>query len=836
MVVVGACTISNVMDLNFWKKDNSREVEQGESNAEYQYSEEAVETQPSSEVVDVPEYYQPEPADPAKARFYNNISKWALYVGIFLMPLFFLPLTQNVLEANKYLLLIGVASVGLVSWLLGVVSSGYLSWRSNPLDKGLLVLLATFILAAVFSIDSFKSIFGSGGNLSNALTSIISLTILFFLVVNNSDDGGKTFRSLVGFSMVVALAYGLLQIFGVYVLKLSFATSKGFNTVGSVNTLGILAAVGLPLFSKARINLKWLDKLHLEKIGVVLALVTLVVLNWWVLWTVAIAGMVAMIVFESLSGGRFKMNKLILPMTVVVLGVFMMVVNLDLSALKRNLPVEVSPSFSLSKDVAVSVLKEKLIFGYGLENFSVAFDRYGAGRLANTTISDTRFFDATSEAFTLVIHGGLVMAIGLLVLLVSVVLLLMRFQKFAVTSQDREALKENIGTLASFGALLAAFFFYPFNLTLMFLMYVFMGLAVLVVFGNEKKEFNIEEKTSLSLGSSLGFIGGLILVLVGAYFGITIYISKVNYAQAVLTSDNSKAASLLVDAINWNNKDDSYYRTASQTALKLLAQEVGKPASVERDARIQNYVSTSISLAKQATEVGSMEALNWANLGFIYQNLLNLVDGVDKLSEEAYLKAAQLRPGDPLFSYRIGMLYLGKYDLYAQLVAARRVNPNAVVQGAQAALEKAEEYFKKTTELSDNFGLAIYNLGVVYERQGELAEAIAQLEKVAPANSNQPGLAFELGLLYYRAGRKNDAFNALQRAVTLASNYSNARWYLALILEERGDIDGAINHLERILDVPENEGNAIVIEKLEQLQAGQRAIPPGRVLDQEPLQ
>lgn len=826
------------MDLNFWKKDNSHEVEKNNSDFEYQYSEsEEVETSSSnSDVVESPEYYQVEPADPEKAKFYNNISRWALYLGVFLMPLFFLPWTQVVLEANKYLLLVGVVSIGLVSWLLGVVSSGFLAWRNNPIDKALLVLLGVFALVTVFSVDSFKSLFGFSGGISNSLTAFIALTILYFLVVNNTEDGGKTIGSLAGFSIILALIYGLLQIFDVHLLKFSFATSKAFNSVGSVNTLGVLAAISLPFFSKSKINLKYLNNIHLEKIGVVLSLVVLIILNWWVMWTIAITGMVAMIIFESFSGGRFRINKLLLPMTVVVLGVFMMVVNLNLSALKSGLPVEVAPSFNLSKDITISVFKEKLIFGYGLENFSIAFDRYGAGRLSNSTLSDTRFFDSTSEAFTLLVQGGLVMVVGLTIFMVFLVLMFKRFQKISLVAQDREALKENTGTLATFAALIAAFFLYPFNLTMMFLFYLFMGLSVLIIYGKERKEFNIEEKTSLSLGSSLGFIGGLILVLVGVYFSSTIYMSKVKYAQAIDETDRAEAASLLVDAINWNNKDDRYYRAASQVALQLLNNELNQPATPERDARIQNYVSTSISLSRRATEITPRESLNWANLGFIYQNLLNLVDGVDKLSEEAYLKAAELRPGDPIYTYRIGMLYLAKFDLYSQLVAARRVNPNAVVQDAQLSLEKARDYLKQTTELSSNFGLAIYNLGVVYERQGEVAEAIEQLEKVAPANNNQPSLAFELGLLYYRAGRKNDSFNALQRAVVLAPNFSNARWYLALIYEERGDLDSAVEQLEKILELPENENNPIVTEKLTELMAGVVKIPPGDILDEEPIE
>jgi len=194
--------------------------------------------------------------------------------------------------------------------------------------------------------------------------------------------------------------------------------------------------------------------------------------------------------------------------------------------------------------------------------------------------------------------------------------------------------------------------------------------------------------------------------------------------------------------------------------------------------------------------------------------------------------AAKLRPGDPVFTYKIGMLYLSKFDRYSQLDPSLRAK---VAVESRAALTKAAEYLKKSTELSNNFGSAIYNLGVVYERQGELTEAIQQLEKVAPANSNQPGLAFELGLLYYRAGRKDDAFNTLQRAVVLAPEYSNARWYLALILEERRDFDGAIQQLEKILNVDVNRNNPEVIAKLDELRTGKNKTPPDKILDQQPL-
>jgi len=818
------------MNLNFWKKDNDANEPADSHKPEVEYP--SLKEENLAPVID----YQVEPPDLTKALFYNNISRWALYVGVFLVPLFFLPLTSNVLEINKQLLLIIVAGVGLIAWLLGVVSSGYLAWRPNFLDKGILALVAAFALGTIFSPAPFKSLFGLSFSLSNSLVSILALTILYFLVVNNVDDKGRMLRSLLGGSIVLVLLYGLLQLFGVHILRFSFAVSRAFNTVGSVNTLGIISAISLPFFYKSHFDLDWVRKIHLNKIGLVLSLAVLVVLNWWVFWVIAIAGMVAMIIFENISGSRFRMTKLILPMTVVILGVFLMIVNIGLGAIRNNLPVEVAPSFRLSADIGIATLRNKPVFGFGSENFSLAFDRYGAGTLANSTLSNVKFFDAASEIMTLAVQGGLIMLAALVFFFWCLAVVVLRFRRHVMDNQDPESIKENVGVLASLTAMAAGLFLYPFNLTLMTFFYLFMGMVVLFLFDKNRKEFNIEEKASLSLSSSLGFIGGLIMVLVGVYFGVTAYLSDVRYTEALASSNNDEAAANLVEAANWNNRDERAYRAASQIALKLLAAEIDKPSGQERNARIQNYIATSISLAKRATEIMPQESEDWTNLGFIYQNLILFVDGADRLSEEAYLRAAELRPGDPNLNYRIGLLYIAKLDLLAQLVNAKRITAAQANGTALDAVGKAEENLRKAVELSPNFGLAIYNLSIIYERQGKVNEAIKELEKVLPANSNQPGLAFELGLLYYRAGRKNDAFNALQRAVFLAPDYANARWYLALIYEERKDLDPAIEQLERILSAEVNKNNQLVISKLQDLRAGRTKIPPGNVLDQQPIQ
>jgi len=753
---------------------------------------------------------------------YSRVSRWLLIAGVVLLPLFFLPWSTSILEFNKQMLLLALAGGALILWLLHVVVSGQLSWRINPLDKGVAAFLMAVSLSTIFSLARFKSLFGLTGSLSDALVTVIALSVFYFGIVNLFDDKGSKVRAYLGYSLFAVLLYGVLNMFGVYLFRFPFAMSKAFNTIGSVNALGMIAAVALPLFYKAK---PASFGKYVYTAGIFLAMAVLVVLNWWVLWAVVIAGMAMMIALDSLNNPGFKISKFLLPMTVIVLGVFLMIVNFNINFLRKDFPTEVAPSFGLSANVAESVLKKSLAFGYGPENFSLAFDQYGAVALSNTTLSSAKFFDSTSQVINWAVDGGLVVLIAFAFL---VWLLARGMFKKRLT-------EEEIGTVSGVTALIVGMFLYPFNITLMFVAYVMIGLMAVSLWGDGKKLFNVEERASTSLISSLGFIGGLILVLVGSYFGATLYISDVKYSQVLTAKDINQATGLLGEAINWNGQDDRYYRAFSQVYLSLLSTELNKKSADADKTKIQNYLASAINSAKMATDISPRESSNWSNLGNVYQGLMGLVNGVDKLAEGSYLKAADLRPGDASFYNNIGSMYLAKSDFARQLSAAGGANAAAFQQEVVPDLNKAQENFQKAVDLSGNFGLAIYNLGTVYDRLGKVPEAIAQLEKIAPYNSNQPTLAFELGLLYYRNNQKDKAFAQLQSAVLLSPDFANAHWYLGLLYEERVDIPNAIAEMQKILNTNTNKDNQTVLTKLDELQRGKKTVPPKKVVDQKPI-
>ena len=310
--------------------------------------------------------------------------------------------------------------------------------------------------------------------------------------------------------------------------------------------------------------------------------------------------------------------------------------------------------------------------------------------------------------------------------------------------------------------------------------------------------------------------------------------------DAVAAISNYKTAQGdMATAVGWSALDDRFYRSDSQIALNMLSAEINRKADKGEDPNLkaqnmQNYFGRAVDSAQKATQIGPKEALNWGNLGNVYQALLGLVDGVDKLAADSYNKALEMRPGDASYYVGIGNVYLAKSDLSRQLAQnATGDTAIALKQNVTDSLAKAEEAFRKAVEYANNYGVAIYNLGTVYDREGKTDEAIKQLEKILPANSNQPGLQFELGLLYSRANQKDKAITAMRNAIFLSPEYSNAHWYLGLLLEEKKDYAGAIAEMEKILSIEANKDSEVVKQKLIELRAGDAT--KGKAIDQKPI-
>lgn len=753
--------------------------------------------------------------------------RWLVYVGAFLTPLWFLPFTMDVLEFNKQVLLMVIAGVGLVLFLVDMIRKGSLSLRSSVFYWPILGFVIAAIVAVIPSVDRFTSLFGAGNERSFSLLSWVALAVLFSLAVNVIDDRGKMLRGVLISSLGLTMIYGALQVLGLHLFGGAFAAAA-FNTIGSVNALVFLGAIAIPLFmARPDFEVSWRNIIVnvLRYAGLLATLFLLVVSNHGSLWIIAFVTLLAYIAFTASTEGREgKMKFFALPMAVVVVGIFLWVIHFNWAAITNKLPLEVAPTQAVSYQIAGYALKARP-FGYGLENYFIGYDLHRPKETVNNQLFQARFTDANSEVATMAVEGGILSLLAFLGFLAVFAWTLIRQVR---TNFDSDATQ---GKLWAAGVgLVVLFFFYSFNISLLAVLFLVLALISLASSGSaESRLYNLEGKSLFSIVGSVGFIVGLVAVLVAGYFTVNQFVANVRFAQASKNPDKDKAVAQYIASINSYSKDTRVYRALTQSLLKLIADDL-KPGSknvsqAEFTTRLQNRMASVVNVAVKATEVNPADSDNWLQRGYVYQNLVGLVSGSSEAAINMYHETLKRSPANALAYVRIGNLYLT-----LATTAANRASEDTI----RANLTTAEESYKQAVGLYNNYGQALFNLAAVYDRQGQLPQAIKQFERLAATNPSDPSVLLQLGLLYYRNGQRDLARGAWERAVTIFPDYSNARWYLSLVYEEQNELQKALDQVKAVEKL--NPDSQLVKDRLAKLEEGVKTFnPPKNVLDQTPI-
>jgi tetratricopeptide (TPR) repeat protein len=100
-------------------------------------------------------------------------------------------------------------------------------------------------------------------------------------------------------------------------------------------------------------------------------------------------------------------------------------------------------------------------------------------------------------------------------------------------------------------------------------------------------------------------------------------------------------------------------------------------------------------------------------------------------------------------------------------------NNLGVVYERKGQLDKAEEYFKKAIELDKNFVLAYNNLGLVYGKKGQLNKAEEYFKKAIKLDKNYIEAYNNLGIVYEIEGNLNKAEKCYKRVIELKGNKIN---------------------------------------------------------------
>jgi O-antigen ligase/tetratricopeptide (TPR) repeat protein len=668
-----------------------------------------------------------------------------------LTPLIVAPLTTDFFDMPKVIFLIAAILVLLILWSLSWIIQGKVIFTRTPLDIPLLLLLVIVIISTFFSETRAISILGNIPKVHGSATTFVAYILFFFIAVSNlktlKDVKALIYVLLV--SGIILSVISILSFFGIY-LPISFAQGANFSPAGSSFSTAAFLVLLLPILMVAIIapsqDLDY-SKLADDPIAFIkkyfknlvtpnflippsIAIVLLTLFGA----TIALIGdlstqiaAAAAVILVILTGKRNQIEKSI---SILAIPVGISILIFALGILSQNgsygifsekfssFPREIQLPFDASWKVSASSFRDAPFWGTGPATYLYNFTTYKPAEMNSTKFWNIRFDSAHNEFLQIL---GTLGGLGLLAFLFTCIMVV------AVAIRGlKSQYNHNLTLPLSLSAVLTIilFAFHPTTPTsIIASLTVFaMLMAIHKTITGKVEELQLGIKASKLTDSSLIvgdvlpmilFIPILLFVVVVAWRGGKIVLADY-YHRMALNSAQTQAINTynyLVQAETLNPDSDLYRTDLAQTNFALAnAIAINKgpseasPAGSLTDqdkANIQTLLSQAINEGRAATVLAPRSAQNWEILAALYRQIAGVAQNALVFSLDAYGKAIQRDPFNPVLRLNVGGVY---YSVRAYDLAIR--------------------FFSDAIVLKPDYANAYYNLSVAYRDKGDLNTAV----------------------------------------------------------------------------------------------------------------
>ncbi len=732
-----------------------------------------------------------------------SVSLTALFFGL---PIFFTGMTLQGLAFEKELYFYFWLLLALVSWVsLGVIA-GDMKIRKTPLDIPIALFVIVYIISAAVSVDRWHSFWGAFGDPSRGVLSIVSVVVAYYLILSHFTVK-RMYLMLTGLltAAFIVMAWSLLIISGIHFLPVSIEQHASFSLLGSLTALMIFLGGCLPLFIATIALVQSLP--HKTKafktflttvlsIGIVLSLVLLFLLFPYVTWFAVIIGFAFFLLYILAQVVKMDDRLAWIPMLVfVVLLALYMIGSVDL--LKVTLPLEATPNFKLSWEVAKESVKANMFFGSGPATYGYDFSLYRPQEYNQQPLSGLRFNQGTGIYAESIASIGLIGVIALTILILS----FMSIGLFLLAQKKGQTKFLSLGLWSMTIVSLMAALMTQFNGSILIISSLVAALSLAVLMYESHSE---ETYLSFSLQSSPKFALALAFVFLVVSAGVAFtfafigkaFWSDVLAAQAMsMPVGNTEGVSKMTQATKYMPQESHYTAYLGQIYLTMAIQESNKAEKDRNTDALKQYVQSANGLVALAHDMSPNDIVIQEMLAQTYENTLFITgvrqDLLDAL-QKAYERASTLEPHNPVYYVKLGQI-------------KKTQAGSAKGDDQKTLLSDAKALFQKSIDEKSDFMAGYFNLGLVQEASGDVDAAIVSLAKgisIDKTSKDAGDLKYNLARLLRVRGKTEDLALSealLNDVLTVNDKSLNALLTLALVYEQTDRKDDAIKTYQRIL-------------------------------------
>jgi len=537
----------------------------------------------------------------------DKIICWLTIVILPVIPLFFLPLTVDFYDTNKWILLVAFTLVILVLWALRTVASHTLAISVSHPALGFGALFVASLVSVIFaSPNKMEALTVPYGP-----TLYIAVCVIFLISHFTLAAHSKIWLRRLWYAVLVIMSLvAIYQFFGVgktMFPTITFLANELWTPVGSTLSLIALLSISLPLV--------------IEDLG--------------------------MSVKKKEDASMAVLFSLLL---IVIAGLVV--------SFGKLIPVANQSVLSVLDGWAITLetLKDpkRLLLGVGIENFLYAFTTGRPPLLNAGPLWNLRFTSNASLLFHIMTTMG---AVGLVAALILIKSLLPGFNFSG----------RNIARLFA----VASIFLVPPTITLYACYSVLLlltqpdhGKQLTVVLPATMRWISGTIAVVMALVVVLSGYG-----LARVYAAELVFFRSLQALQAndgTATYNLQIQAATIAPFISRYHLAYSQTNLAIANAMALNAQtgQDGQPVTLSDADRqtISSLIQQSIREAKIAVNLAPENVVAWENLAALYQSLINVVADIDQWAIATYQRSIQLDPTNPALRLGLGGVHLLRND------------------------------------------------------------------------------------------------------------------------------------------------------------------------------